>query len=85
MEDKEVGELWKRCGPYNEGYPYVVQLIRKLVEERANVKWRCGMPKNDCHKAALRDFGIDSQEAKPDPKKAIAALEELKEAILKLP
>jgi hypothetical protein len=45
MTDKEVGELWAKAK-----LPVVVDLIRKLVQER-------------CHRSkleqALRDFGID--------------------------
>ena len=61
MRDEEVGEIWSEIEEHS-GQDYrvhVKKLIRKLVEERAQVKWRCGMPKKDCDASALRDFHID--------------------------
>ena len=62
MEDKEVGELWRKAK-----LPVVIQLIRKLVEERARnnavAYYHVHGPDDDaiksCVKSALRDFGID--------------------------
>ena len=61
MKDKEVGELWQL---YNEECS-VRDLIRKLVEERADVRdIPKGYPIADWSRErrineALRDFGID--------------------------
>lgn len=69
MKDKQVGELWADWSPV-EGHPawdeasIVCDLIRKLVEERANkhygpawngVDWKEAVAK------AVRDFGIDPE------------------------
>jgi len=65
VEDKEVGELWDLYRPDGKGS--VVDLIRKLVEERAHAiaanYYRIYNPDNidvkSCIAAACRDFGID--------------------------
>jgi len=67
MTDKEVGELWTK-----HKLPVVEQLIRKLVEERANSKCEDSYPCNKSHtpfcyrrtfhlREALYDFGIDPE------------------------
>ncbi len=71
MDDKEVGDLWARTK-----LSVVLELIRKLVDERAHVLgWleREGYTPNDrvlpikeygnidFERAALEDFGIDPE------------------------
>ena len=63
MEDKEVGELWRswqeiECGV--SAAAIICQLIRKLVEERAQNHFR-KQTVRDFDEIALRDFGIDPQ------------------------
>ena len=55
MDDKEVGELWKaihkpQTGLMDDDRALMIELIRKLVEERAN---RVGAA------SALRQFDVD--------------------------
>lgn len=64
MDDKKVGELWRNC-LIGQKHGYAVQheidLIRKLVEERARSRESDGPWLGDFKviDAALRDFGID--------------------------
>jgi len=68
MKDKQVGELWAEAQTKQFGWASrqdVMELIRKLVEERARwhsrvhavAKWHV----NDDNNQALRDFGIDPE------------------------
>ena len=65
MTDKEVGELWHKHYVPNpkEEVLEVLDLIRKLVEERAKAIEEYGRPWNELQTPhvdlALRDFGID--------------------------
>lgn len=69
MEDKEIGELWRALidkshrGSMTQSDDWIVNLIRKLVDERA--KWhadhrRDGSTSSDWTQQALRDFNIDT-------------------------
>lgn len=70
MEDKEVGELWRkrlielehlyldRKGASAFELDIVIALIRKLVEERARRRWY-GSGWRDGIPNTLHDFGID--------------------------
>lgn len=73
MEDKEVGELWRKYRPWSGLHGIELQaakdntaLIRKLVEERrrnisaAAVIHRDQKRFDDAEKIALEGFGIDS-------------------------
>jgi len=72
IEDKEVGELWRKNlewiaryddEPRKGMWPYQVQqLIRKLVHERKMYYWRIGKSKDEALSFALRDFGIDPED-----------------------
>jgi len=69
MEDKEVGECWRK-GHY-DGLPHshpssaVTKLIRKLVADRQTLWWHQlakrpgGTNPQEALRYALRDFGID--------------------------
>jgi hypothetical protein len=66
MEDKAIGELWRRHDEPAHEYSCVEvrALIRKLVEERA--QRYCQLPVGEpafesSYKYALLDFGIDSE------------------------
>lgn len=64
MEDKEVGELWRKAkaDQISAGY-YIQALIRKLVLERATQMTGGFRPvkKGDIDEA-LSDFGIDPKD-----------------------
>jgi len=67
MNDKEVGELWRRIKldcPTLDGCPIhgeIIALIRKLVEERQAMHETnpCHCPGGVSLKHVLDDFGID--------------------------
>lgn len=73
MQDKQVGELWSKATHKDVPMPIVQQLIRKLVEERAQVIATTSCDYDGCKHEdwktshtpeALRDFGIDPKEYK---------------------
>ncbi len=60
MSDAEVGDIWRRAHVWGaSGADPVIDLIRKLVEERARHYIKA--VHNDPLTSALRDFGIDSE------------------------
>lgn len=60
MEDKEVGELWQATlGSHWLNHIEIRRLIRKLVEERANIYYGHGLVWGEAIKRALRDYHID--------------------------
>jgi hypothetical protein len=64
MEDKQVGELWRKAIAEHplgvaDWQLWMQALIRKLVEERA--KHRGGVTKALSYQLALSDFGIDPE------------------------
>ena len=67
MGDKEVGEMWRYWQEFKGGVSaaaIICELIRKLVEERAqNHFWAQGKGKTvrDFEEMALRDFDIDPE------------------------
>jgi predicted DNA-binding ribbon-helix-helix protein len=61
MTDKEVGELWALAQAPALESSYVVKLIRKLVEERANFIQFTSASNLSCLNRALREFGIDPE------------------------
>ena len=70
MEDKEVGKLWmvnkipisEADELHNLQQDAICNLIRKLVEERAQRHYSHGVAWRDMQEFALRDFGIDPKD-----------------------
>ncbi len=60
MNDLDVGELWRNEIRFHGAREWVLDLVRKLVEEREDVYLFQGWA--DPGMMALRDFGIDPKE-----------------------